>query len=74
VRGPYRPVLAAAWAAHHAGRLLRREPRLLVLDEVRQARTPALFSIEKAERELGYSWRPADEALADAVAAVRVVL
>ena len=70
VRVPYGLVFGAAWAAHHAGRAIGREPRLLVLDEVRQARMPAVFSIEKARTELGYSWRSADEALRDAVAAL----
>jgi dihydroflavonol-4-reductase len=71
IRVPYRLVHGAAWAAHLAGRATGREPRLLVLDEVRLARLPELFSIEKARTELGYSWRPADDALRDAAAAVR---
>ena len=71
VRVPYPLVLGAAWVAHVAGRAIRREPRLLVLDEVRLARLPELFAIDKARRELGYDWRPADDALRDAVAAVR---
>jgi dihydroflavonol-4-reductase len=70
IRVPFRVALGAAWFAHHAGRVIRREPTLLVLDEVRLARLPARFSIEKAQRELGYSWRPADDALRDAVAAM----
>ena len=70
IRVPFRLVFGAAWVAHHASRIRGREPRLLVLDEVRQARVPALFSIEKAQRELGYEWRSADEALRDAVAAI----
>ena len=60
----------AARIAHVWGRIRRREPRLLVLDEVRQARIPAFFSVEKARRELGYEWRSADDALRDAVAAI----
>lgn len=71
VRVPYPLVHGAAWAAHLASRATGREPRLLVLDEVRLARLPERFAIDKAPRELGYTWRPADDALRDAVAAVR---
>lgn len=71
IRVPFRVALGAAWVAHHGGRVIGREPSLLVLDEVRLARLPAVFSIDKAERELGYSWRPADDALRDATAAAR---
>lgn len=62
-RVPYPGVLAAAHAASACGRLLRREPALLNLDEVRLARLPMWFSSAKAEAELGYAWRPAEEAL-----------
>jgi len=65
---PYRPLLALAWAADRALAVAGREPKLLVLDEVRLARVPALFTSEKAASELGYSWRPAGEALREAVA------
>jgi len=60
---PWRVAYAAALAAHAVGPLLRREPRLLVLDEVRLARLPLFFSSDKAQAELGYSPRPAAEAL-----------
>jgi dihydroflavonol-4-reductase len=69
LRVPFRVALGAAWVAHHGSRLTGRDPKLLVLDEVRLARLPAVFSIAKAQRELGYTWRPADEALAGATAA-----
>jgi dihydroflavonol-4-reductase len=64
---PFRPLLAAAWTADRALALVNREPKLLVLDEVRLARIPARFSSEKAQRELGYGARPARQALAEAV-------
>jgi dihydroflavonol-4-reductase len=70
IRMPDRLVHASARIAYAAGRIRGREPRLLVLDEVRQARIPAFFSIEKAQRELGYVWRSADDALRDAVASI----
>jgi dihydroflavonol-4-reductase len=69
VRIPFRAALGAAWAADRIGRVVGREPTLLVLDEVRLARIPAAFSIEKARRELGYTWRPAADALRDAARA-----
>ncbi len=65
---PFRLVLGSAWLADRALALFGREPELLVLDSVRLARVPALFSSERARRELGYSWRPAREALEEAVA------
>jgi dihydroflavonol-4-reductase len=65
---PFAPLLAASWAVDRLLALAGREPELLVLDEVRLARTPALFSSEKARTELGYSWRPARQALEEAVA------
>lgn len=68
------PRLAVPWAAAYAGaRLhhavlapLRREPRLLLLDEVRAGRLPHLFDDSKARVELGYRSRPAVDALAEA--------
>jgi dihydroflavonol-4-reductase len=65
---PHRLALGAAWAADRTLRLAGREPKLLNLDEARLARVPMRFSCAKAQRELGYAFRPADEALHDAVA------
>jgi dihydroflavonol-4-reductase len=63
---PWGAVYGAALAADAAGRLFRRQPRLLVLDEVRLARMPLFFSSDKARAELGYEPGPAAEALAAA--------
>lgn len=63
---PFPLVLAAAWTADRTLAPFDREPELLVLDEVRLARVPALFSSEKARAQLGYSWRPAKQALEEA--------
>jgi dihydroflavonol-4-reductase len=60
--------LGAAWVADRTLRLVGREPKLLNVDEARLARIPMRFSCAKAMRELGYTYRPADEALRDAVA------
>lgn len=65
---PFPLVLAAAWCADRALAPFGREPELLVLDAVRLARVPALFSSEKARTQLGYSSRPARQALEEAVA------
>jgi dihydroflavonol-4-reductase len=65
---PWRVALGAAWAADRALRPLGREPKLLNLDETRLARVPMRFSCAKAQHELGYAFRPADEALGGAVA------
>jgi dihydroflavonol-4-reductase len=65
---PFPLVLCAAWLADRTLAVVGREPELLVLDSVRLARVPALFSSERARAELGYSWRPARQALEEAVA------
>jgi dihydroflavonol-4-reductase len=65
---PFPVVLGASWAADRSLALFGREPELLVLDSVRLARVPAYFSSAKAQSELGYSWRPARQALEEAVA------
>jgi dihydroflavonol-4-reductase len=65
---PTRVALGAAWVADRTLRLAGREPKLLNVDEARLARVPMRFSCAKAQRELGYTYRPADEALRDAVA------
>jgi dihydroflavonol-4-reductase len=65
---PWQVAFGSAWVADRSLRLVGREPRLLNLDETRLARTPMRFSIAKAQRELGYTFRGADEALGGAVA------
>ena len=63
---PWSAAYGAAVLADAVGRLIAREPRLLVLDEVRLARMPLFFSSAKARAELGYTSRPAADALAAA--------
>jgi dihydroflavonol-4-reductase len=63
---PWTVVYGAALVADAGGRLLNREPRLLVLNEVRLARRPLFFSSDKAHQELGYVSRPAADALSAA--------
>jgi dihydroflavonol-4-reductase len=66
---PWVVAYAAARIADAASRPLGREPRLLMLDEVRAGRLPHLFDDSKARAELGYGSRPAADALADATRA-----
>jgi len=70
------PWLGVPWAAAHLAarvadatlRPLGREPRLLVLDEVRAGRLPHLFDDAKARSELGHVSRPVVQALVEAAA------
>jgi len=59
----------AAYAAAAVASRLRRDPRLLVLDEVRVARWPMLFDDARARSELGYTSEPAVSALTRAALA-----
>lgn len=63
---PWHAVYAAAVAAAAIGRVVGREPELIVRDEVRLSRMPLYFSSAKARRELGYEPEPAAVALANA--------
>jgi dihydroflavonol-4-reductase len=64
------PRLAIPWSlvygAALAANVVRLQPSLLVLDEVRLARLPLFFSSEKARAELGYTPSVAADALAAA--------
>lgn len=65
---PYPLALGAASIVDLLERAVGREPSLLVLDEVRLARLPMYYDCAKAKTELGYEHRPAEQALAEAVA------
>lgn len=66
---PWALAWGAARVADAALRPLGREPRLLVLDEVRLARLPMAFDDARARSELGHRSRPARDALAEAARA-----
>jgi dihydroflavonol-4-reductase len=66
---PWPIAYGAALAADAALRPFGREPQMLLLDEVRSGRVPHRFDDDKARTELGYSPRPAAQALARATQA-----
>jgi dihydroflavonol-4-reductase len=59
-------LLPVAYAAEALARLSGGNPRLTV-EGIRLARKRMFFSSDKAQRELGYRWRPPTEAFRDAV-------
>jgi dihydroflavonol-4-reductase len=67
---PWTAAYAAARLADAAMRPLGREPRMLLLDEVRSGRLPHLFDDSKARSELGHVSRPAAQALTHAAGSV----
>ncbi|HUB95921.1 MAG TPA: hopanoid-associated sugar epimerase [Stellaceae bacterium] len=66
VRLPVAAVWPVALVAEAVGRSTGREP-FVTRDGLRMARHRMFFSSAKAERELGYRWRPAEAGLADAI-------
>lgn len=64
---PYAAVLPIAAGAQALARVTRREP-FATVDAVRMSRKKMFFSSARAAAELGYTARPAREAIADAVA------
>lgn len=67
VRLPRAAVYPVAVVGEIVARLFGTEP-LVTLDELRMAKKHMYFSSRKAETELGYRWRPAEEAIVDALA------
>jgi len=66
LRLPRAPLLPLAYVAEALARVSGRETRITV-DGIRMARHRMYFSSAKAVRELGYRWRPAQQAIDDAV-------
>ncbi|HUN45087.1 MAG TPA: hopanoid-associated sugar epimerase [Stellaceae bacterium] len=66
LRLPVDALWPVAAVAESWGRLTGREP-MTTFDGLRMARKKMFFSAAKAERELGFRARPADQALADAI-------
>lgn len=67
VRLPVAPLMPLAYANEALARVTGREP-FLTVDSLRMSRHAMFYSSARARRELGYTARPAREALADAVA------
>jgi dihydroflavonol-4-reductase len=67
VRLPHNAILPVAYAAEWWARLTGAEP-FVTVDGINLAKKRMFFSSAKAAAELGYQARPAEEALADAVA------
>jgi dihydroflavonol-4-reductase len=66
IRLPYGVVLPMAYIAEGFAKLSGRSGRL-TLEGVRMSRKRMFFSSDKAVRDLGYRWRPPQEAFADAL-------
>jgi dihydroflavonol-4-reductase len=66
VRLPYAAVLPIAYLAEALARVSGRSGRV-TLEGVRMSRKHMFFSSAKAQRDLGYRWRPPVQAFADAV-------
>ena len=66
LRLPRAPLWPVAWIAEGFARLTGRTP-LLTRDELKMAAHPMYFSSDKAQRELGYTFRAPQLAIADAV-------
>lgn len=70
IRLPTGVVFPIAYIAEAVARVTGR-PGRITLEGVRMARKRMFFSSDKAQRELGYQWRPPAEALRDAIAWLR---
>lgn len=66
IRLPHNVLLPAAWLMEKAATLTGKEPRATI-DSVRMAKKQMFFSSAKAIRELDYRYRPAREAIKDAI-------
>ncbi|MDQ6996559.1 MAG: NAD-dependent epimerase/dehydratase family protein, partial [Mariprofundus sp.] len=67
IRMPYYGVLPLAWLSEVMASMTGAAQPLIAVDGVRMTRKRMYFSSEKARCELGYTARPAQAALADAV-------
>ena len=65
---PHGLIMPVAYVAEFFARLTGGSDPMVTVDGVRMARKKMFFSSAKAERALGYRHRPAEAALADAVA------
>jgi dihydroflavonol-4-reductase len=66
LRLPRASIYPVAVISEIIARITRKEPRV-TLDGLRMAKKHMYFSSRKAERELGYRWRPPEQAIVDAL-------
>jgi len=67
IRLPHNLVLPIAYVAEAFARIAGKGEPIATVDGVRLAKKFMYFKSDKAKRELGYGWRPAAQAIADAV-------
>ena len=68
IKVPHGLILPIAYAAEFAARAFRTGEPFVTVDGIKLARKRMFFTHAKAERDLGYTARPVDEALTDAIA------
>ena len=68
VRLPANLLMPAAWIGERIARLAGGREPMLTVDGLRMSKKIMFFSSARAERELGYTHRPAEAAIADAIA------
>ncbi len=66
IKLPHNLILPIAWCMERWADISKKEPRATV-DEIRMSRKHMYFSSDKAVKELGYQFRPAKEAINDAI-------
>ena len=66
IKLPHSAILPIAWCMERISSLTGKEPAATV-DGVRMSKKKMFFSSERAKNELGYHWRSATEAIADAI-------
>ena len=66
IKIPRLPLFPLAYAAELVARFTKKEP-FITVDGLKMAKKKMFFSSEKAIRELGYTPRPAEKAIADAI-------
>ena len=67
IKIPHAAIMPIAYLAEAWTRMMGEDEPFVTVEGVRMARKKMFFNSAKAERELGYTHRPADEALNDAV-------
>jgi dihydroflavonol-4-reductase len=67
IKIPHGAIMPIAYLAEAWARMTGEDEPFVTVEGVRMARKKMFFSSAKAERELGYTHRPADQALNDAV-------